>query len=190
MEPLCAAARFSRAVQAVTFCTFRRLRPLCRLHRLDEAVLWLLPYLFFVLAALHGAARAKRLLCVFGCALLPPAGLTAPCLSSDAFGHSPLLLAVPYFFLLFAMTAFSPDKAAGAARGGLGGGCERAAGLSEIPAPRRRGHRFRRGVGYGAAAYVFAAACTRRRTALDFMSGGVRLRTVRRRGAARRRTMI
>ena len=166
MEPLCAAARLSRAVQAVTFCAFRRLRPLCRLHRLDEAVLWLLPYLFFVLAALHGAARA------FGCALLPPAGLTAPCLSSDAFGHSPLLLAVPYFFLLFAMTAFSPT------------------GLSEIPAPRRRGHRFRRGVGYGAAAYVFAAACTRRRTALDFMSGGVRLRTVRRRGAARRRTMI
>lgn len=69
-------------------------------------------------------------------------------------------------------------------------GCERAAGLSEIPAPRRRVHRFRRGVGCGAAAYVFAAACIRRRTALDFMSGRVRLRTVRRRGAARRRTMI
>ena len=60
MEPPCAAARLSCAVQAVTFCAFRRLRPLCRLHRLDEAVLWLLSYLFFVLAALHGAARAKQ----------------------------------------------------------------------------------------------------------------------------------
>lgn len=136
------------------------------------------------------ARRAKRLLCALGCALLPPAGLTAPCLSSDAFGYSSLLLAVPYFFLLFAMTPFPPDKAAGAARGGLGGGCERAAGLSEIPAPRRRVHRFRLGMRCGAAAYVFAAVCIHRRTALDFMSGGVRLRTVRRRGAARRRTMI
>lgn len=135
MEPLCAAARFSRAVQAVTFCTFRRLRPLCRLHRLDEAVLWLLPYLFFVLAALHGAARAKRLLCVFGCALLPPAGLTAPCLSSDAFGHSPLLLAVPYFFLLFAMTAFSPTKRPVLLAAGL------AAAANALPVCRKYLHR-------------------------------------------------
>lgn len=136
------------------------------------------------------ARRAKRLLCALGCALLPPAGLTAPCLSSDAFGCFFLLLAAPYFFFAVRNDAVFPDKAAGAARGGFGGGCERAAGLSEIPAPRRRVHRFRRGVGCGAAAYVFAAACIRRRTALDFMSGRVRLRTVRRRGAARRRTMI
>lgn len=137
------------------------------------------------------ARRAQSGCCVrSGVRFCRRRGLAAPYLSSDAFGCFFLLLAAPYFFFAVRNDAVFPDKASGAARGGLGGGCKRAAGLSEIPAPRRRVHRFRLGMRYGAAAYVFAAACIRRRAALDFMSGGVRLRTVRRRGAARRRTMI
>ena len=137
------------------------------------------------------ARRAQSGCCVrSGVRFCRRRGLAAPYLSSDAFGCFFLLLAAPYFFFAVRNDAVFPDKASGAARGGLGGGCKRAAGLSEIPAPRRRVHRFRLGMRYGAAAYVFAAACIRRRAALDYMSGGVRLRTVRRRGAARRRTMI